>query len=250
MLAFVLLLAGCAQPTASTCTGTEMRLRASGYLSVATDYSYPPFAFRSNEGDLVGFDVDLLKAVAKEMKLEATFLNRGVGALVPGALAHRHDLAASGLRDSEKLHEQACVSSGYLDADLGILVGSPPPAEVSGASDLDGLKVGVLDGGRAEGWANENLDESTIAYLPTTDDLLEAVKQKQLDAIVDALPIVRFAAKESPVFETAGRIETGEEFVFATAPDQAALIERVNDALAKLRRDGTRRKLERKWFGG
>ena len=227
-----------------------MRLRQAGTLTVATDYSYPPFAFRSTERDLVGFDVDVVKAIADEMKLKVSFVNRGVGALVPGALAQRHDLAVSGLRETEELLQEACVSAPYLDADLGILVGSPETTKVAGASDLDGLKVGVLDGGRAEEWADDNLDGSTIAYLPTTDDLLEAVKQKQLDAAVADLPIVRFAAKQSPLFATAGRIETEEHFVLVAAPDNGPLIERVNDALGKLTRNGTKRKLERKWFGG
>ena len=55
-----------------------MRLVQSGRMTVATDYSYPPFAFRAPDGDLVGFDVDIAKAVADEMKLEATFVNRNL----------------------------------------------------------------------------------------------------------------------------------------------------------------------------
>ncbi len=227
-----------------------MRLRQPRTLTFATDFAFPPFALRSKKGDLVGFDVDVAKAAAKQMRLKVLFVNRGVGSLVPGALAHRHDLAGSGLRATPRLREEACVSAPYLDANLAVLVGSPAPPGIADASDLGDKRVGVLDGSRAADWAKENLSGSTVVPMPTTDDLLAAIRGRQVDAAVDELAIARFAAKQSRAFAVASRITTDEDFVFVTSPDNGELVRRVNAALARLERTGTLTKIQRKWFGG
>lgn len=226
-----------------------MRLAAPGTLTVAADYSYPPFAFRGPDGGLTGFEVELVEAVAKEMKVEARFVNRGAGALMTGLLAHRHDLAASGLRATPTLREEGCVSAPYLGADLGILVPKANPHTVEAATDLAGLTVAVLDGSEAERWALGRLDRSTIASLPATDDLLTALQQERADALVADLPFARFTQERSPAFTLAGRIDTTDGYVFVASKDNGPLIAQVDEAVSKLKGSGVFRKLERRWFG-
>lgn len=239
----------CTPEARSTCTGTDVRLVSAGRLTVAADYSYPPFAFRGRDGDLVGFEVELVKLIAKEMKLEASFVNRGASALVTGVLAHSHDVSASGLRATDGLREQTCLSSSYLDADLGVLVAKTKREDIGGADDLGGRTVAVLDGSAAEDWGLENLDRSTLASLPTTDDLLTALRQDRADAVVADLPFARFSQMQSRDFTVAARLDTGEEYVFAAAPDNAPLVRGIDDAIARLQANGRLGKVRTKWFG-
>ena len=235
-------------PTA-TCTGDKVATVGPGRVLVAIDLGYPPFAFADTDGTPQGFEIDLVTAVAKRLRLSVTLANRGSGALISGVIAHRHDLAVAGLRDTSTLRGEACVSSSYLSADLGILVPHPDPHDIKGVSDLDGRRVGVLRGGRGESWAKEHLRASTVAVLPATDDLLEALRQEQLDAIVDELPVVRFAAHRNDRFAVGADIKTGGGYVMAGAPNNAALIAKVDEALAKLKSNGTLTRLQYKWFG-
>ena len=226
-----------------------MRLLTGGKLTVAADYSFPPFAFRGGDGDLEGFDVDVIEAIGRELDLEVDFVNRGTGALVAGALAHRHDLAASAIRADDSLRDETCMSIPYLDADLGVLIRAADRDAIGGVPDLGGKTVAVLDGGRAARWVDEVLDDSTVASVPTADDAIAAVRSGQANAAVDELAMVRFAVKSTPDLALATRIRTGESFVFVGAPDNAGLMAKVNSALQKLRRNGTLRKLQQKWFG-
>lgn len=227
-----------------------MHLAENGHLTVGADLTYPPFGFHPPGKVPVGLEIDLVRALAHDLKLELVVANRGTGALITGAIAHRHDLAASGLRDSDDLRSVACVSAPYMTADLAILTANPDPHKVRGPKDLDDRLVGVLENSRAERWAKETLDGSTLASLPATDDLLEALRQRKVDAVVDELAIARFAAKESSEFSVAANIETGESYVLATAKDNGGLIAKVNAALARFKARGGLTKLEKKWFGG
>lgn len=246
----VVIASSCRTPAEATCKGTELRLAAPGKLTVAADYSYPPFAFRGTDGDLAGYEVELVEAVAKSMKLEATFVNRGAGSLVPGLLAHRHDLAASGLRAGADIEAQTCVSEPYLDADLGVLVPKANPQQIDAVDDLEGMTVAVLDGSQAERWTLERLGRTTVASLPATDDLLTALRQDRADAVVADLPFARFTQKNSTDFAVVAVANTEEGYAFLAAPDNAPLMRGINDALGRLRTNGTLRKLEKKWFGG
>jgi ABC-type amino acid transport substrate-binding protein len=245
-----LLLAGACSPKAEAiCSGDDVRLTTTGKLTVAADYSYPPFAFRDPDNNLVGFDVDVAKAVAKDMKLEPAFVNRGTGALVTGLIAHRHDLAASGLRLSETLEDEACPSAPYLDASFGVLVWETNPFEIDAVKDLDGRTVAVLDGSDAEDWAIAHLKSSTLASLPATDDLLTSLQQGRADAVVADLPFVRFSARQSPAFAFVANISTDQSYVLVGAEDNGPLVLGVNHSLERLRKNGTLERLETKWFG-
>ena len=234
----------------STCGGTQVRLATSGKLTVAADYSYPPFAFRSPRNDLVGFEVELARHIAKQMRLEPFFVNRGSGALVTGLLSHRHDLALSGLRPTKTLQEETCVSMPFLEADLGVLIPSTAVESVDAVRDLKGKTVAVLDGSEAERYALDELDGSTIASLSTIDDLLTSVQQGKADAAVADLPFVRFSAQQSKAFAVAATIGTGDGYVAIGGKDNGPLMQGVNDAIERLVKAGTIMKLKQKFFGG
>lgn len=249
LIAFCLLIPGCAEISVPSCSGTSPRLASEGALTVAADYSYPPFAFRDEDGDLSGFEVELMQLVAHEMELEVRFVNRGAGSLVTGLLANRHDVAASGLHATSDLEAQTCVTAPYMAADLGVLVRAPDEGAYGMVRDLRSRTVAVLGGSEAERWALANLGRSTVASLPTTDDLLTALQQEQADAVVADLPFVRFTSARSNELALALRIETGFAFVIATAKDNGPLADRLNGALDEVKGSRAFRELERRWFG-
>jgi ABC-type amino acid transport substrate-binding protein len=250
VVALGLVAPACARGSGPTnCTGAEAQLRSPGMLTVASDLTYPPFAYDRPDKIPAGFEADLVRALAKDLKLDVLIVNRATSAVVPGLLAHRHDIAAAGLHDTEELRGLACLSSPYLDADLGVLVPSPDPHAVSEAGDLDGRPVGVLDGSNSERWAREHLLESKVVAFPADADLLAALEDRRVDGVIEELPAARYATTQSRRVAVAAVIETDEQYVLAAAPDNGALIARLDRALAKLETSGRLAKLKTKWFG-
>ncbi len=245
-----LLLSACRQQqSADTCKSTDVELLDNGTLSVGMDFSYAPFAFEDDEGNQDGLEIDLLEAIAKEAGLELSFRKRTSAALIPELLTRRFDLAASGLRDTKDLRAETCVSQPYMGADLALLAPSPDPHSIGDVDDLDGRKVGVVEGGRAADWAREHLTRSHIETLGAPDDLLTAVRERRVDAVIDDEALGRFVqirAKDLVVVDT---IATGDSHVLAAHPDNGALIEVVDSALRKMKRDGRLSRLLRQWVG-
>ena len=237
------------EPEFTGCTGSDFETVDAGNLTLSADFSYPPFAYENDDGRFTGFDIELARIIAKEMELELIFANRGAGGLIPGLLAHRQDVAASALRDSPELRDQVCVSTSYLAADLGLLVPRPDPHGIGGTNDLVGRAIAVITGSRAERWANENLTETQIRSVPAVEDLRDAVHSRSVDAALDDIAVMKYAAKQSREFAVASTVKTNEQYVMATSPDKGGLMGRVNAILAELETNGTLGKLRRDWFG-
>ena len=235
-------------PAGTNCTGTSPILRQKGTLTVAADLTYPPFAYDRQREIPAGFEADLVRALGAELKMDVLIVNRGTSALVPGLLGHRHDLAAAGLVDTDGLREETCTSAAYLEADLGVLVPAGA-SEVSEAGDLDGHPVAVLDGSRAERWAREHLPSSDIRTMAADADLIEVLEDRLVDGAIEELAVARYAVTQTKGLKVAASISTGRGYVFAAAPDNGALIDRVNRALARLESSGRLAKMKVKWFG-
>jgi ABC-type amino acid transport substrate-binding protein len=240
----------CRGPQAATCSGSEVQLVTGQTLTVGADLAYPPFGFEDPKThEPTGFELDLVRAVAKELGLKVSLVNRTSSALLPGLLAHRHDVTASGLIDTAELRDEVCVSAPYLDADFG-LARRAQDESISGTGDLDARVVGVVRGGRAHAWAKEHLGRTTrVSQFETSDDLLVAVRESRVDAVIDDLPVLRFGLRDATDASVVDVISTRQHYVLGAHPSNGALIGRIDKAIEKLEINGTLDELRKRWFG-
>lgn len=241
----------CEPPAAATCTGQTVRLINDDILTFGTDFAYPPFAFDDPEtGEPAGFEVDLAQALADQLGVKLLLVNRTSAALIPGVLAHRHDVAASAQLDTPELRDELCVSVPYLHADLGILARSGDVPSVAGAGDLDGRVIGATKGTRGERWARERAGEGLrLRRFETTDDAIVALAESEIDGVVDDLPVLAYTDLRVRGLVVVDEMATGDEYVLALAPDNRGLTDAVNDAIRRLRSNGKLDTLRARWFG-
>ena len=253
MLASVLLFGtvACESQTTPTCTGQTVRLINEDVLTFGTDFAYPPFAFDDpKSGEPTGFEIDLANALADQLGVKVLLVNRTSAALIPGVLAHRHDVAASAQIDTPELHRELCVSTPYLEADLGMLGRPGEPPSVDGVDDLDGRVIGVTKGTRGERWVVDRADEGVqVRRFETTDDAVLALAARQIDGIVDDLPVLAYNDSRSNDAVVVAEISTGDRYVLALAPDNRGLTDAINDALRRLRSNGKLETIRARWFG-
>ncbi|MGH2758242.1 MAG: ABC transporter substrate-binding protein [Actinomycetota bacterium] len=243
--------AACTPMDEPTCRGQAVRLIRPDVLTVGTDFAFPPFAFDHPEtGEPAGFDVELADAIADQLGLKVLLVNRTSGALIPGLLAERHDLAASALIDRPRLRSEVCLSEPYLPAHLGLLTKAVDQPPVADSGDLAGRAIGVVRGSRGEAWLRQHLEAGTrIVRLEASDDLAPAVREGAIDAAIDDLPAVEHAVAGVNDLAVTDTIETPDRYVLAAAPNNHGLITLVNEALEKLKANGKLRALQRRWFG-
>ena len=251
LAAVVLSHVACSTEQPPTCTGQTVKLVNEDVLTFGTDFAYPPFAFdHPDTGKPSGFEVELAGAIARQLGLRILLVNRNAAALIPGLLANRHDLAGSALVDGPRLRSEVCVTRPYLDANLALMARAGDPPSVAGTGDLEGRAIGVVRGGRSEAWARRSLPPTArVVRVEAPEDLVAALRSKQVDGVIDDEPLLRYQQVRADDVTVVATIETDQHYVLAAGPDNRGLVDAVNEALRRLRADGTLAALRGRWFG-
>jgi ABC-type amino acid transport substrate-binding protein len=222
--------------------------RARGTLRVAIDLGFYPFTWTEG-GRAAGYDVDLARAVAGKLGLEAEFVPTGLDAVYDDLAARRADMAASALPYAPEQGWRASFSSFYFNA--GQVLVAPVASPIAGPAELAGRTLAVPLGSDADTEARRMLAagvQFTLrAEYDTPAEALDAVRAGAADAaIVDnAAALIGMRRPGLRIVEPA---LTLEPYVLVFAPESYELRERVNRALEELRREGFFDELGRRWF--
>lgn len=239
-----------------TAADGDLGLVKEGTLTVAVSPDFPPF--ENLDGDeYVGFDIDLMKAVAEQMGLEVEFKNLQFDAIVPAiAAGGQADVGCSGITiDDERLEQTAFSTSYYIDDQC--VVAMTNNADVTAdtyedALNQDGVVIAVQSGTTGETYAQENFPAAKVVPYGNATDCFAAM-QAGTDGTVAV--VTNLAVGEKMVAEAytdaqiVGKSATGEEYGVSVSYDNPALLEAVNEALATLEEDGTIEELTTTWMG-
>jgi polar amino acid transport system substrate-binding protein len=242
-------LAACATDTEKTATDSGVEVIEGGKLTVCTHLPYEPFQYNKG-GETVGFDVDLMDLVAKDLDLEQTIVNTPFETIETGqAMATgKCDIAAAGMTITEERDQVIDFSDPYFEATQALLV--KKGAGYDSLEALDGKTLGVQVGTTGEEYANENVPEGVeIKVFEDLALLLEAVKSGTIDAAINDNTVLVDYSEQNPDTEMTTEFETGEQYGFGVAEgENAELIDAVNKAFQEAHDDGTYDKLFEKYF--
>ena len=244
-----LAMAGCATDTETTTTASGVDVIKKDTLTVCTHLPYEPFQYNEG-GEVVGFDVDLMDLVAKELDLKQEIVNTPFETIETGqAMATgKCDIAAAGMTITEERDKVIDFSDPYFDATQALL--TKKGSGYDSMEALDGKTLGVQVGTTGEQYANDNATEGV--ELKVFEDLallLEAVKSGSIDAAINDNTVLVDYAEKNPDTEMTAEFDTGEQYGFGVAEGKnAELIDAVNETFAKAHEDGTYDKLFEQYF--
>lgn len=225
-------------------------------LTAVVPGTAPGFApFEMNRGgELVGFDIDLLSAVAEEGGIELVEWNTfEFASLIPALQDNRIDVIAAGMTITEDRQQQVDFSDPYYNSNQSVLVQSGGEFQPESLSDLEGRAVGAQTGTTGERVVNNQLiDQGIISegQYEAFDNYVFAVEDLErglIDAIVIDEPVAQTFVANRDV-EIAFVYETGEQFGFAVRQDDDELRAALNDGLAAVEESGQLEELTTKWF--
>jgi polar amino acid transport system substrate-binding protein len=251
-----LVLAACGgeeeQPTTSSeAPAEDVGLVNEGQLTTCTHLPYKPFQFEQ-EGKIVGFDVDLVDLVAKELGVRQEIVDTPFEGIQSGEdlNARKCDIAAAAMTITDERAEKIAFSEPYFDANQALLV--KKDSGIKTLDDLKGKTLGVQSGTTGKMYAEKNAEPKGVKLKDYEDLALElsSVKSGQVDAGINDIPVLLDYAKDNPELEVTEQFETGEQYGFGmkkgTSDKLAAVVNRV---LSEARQDGTYDRLYEKWFG-
>ncbi len=236
-----------AQPEA-----TEPTYIKEGTLTVLSSPDYPPFENLEN-GEIVGYEVDLFQAIANEMGLNLEIVPLQFDGIIPAIQAGgQGDVGVSGFSvDPERAQQIDFTESFYIDDQAVAVMNDSPITEENAAEELNqaGVIIAVQSGTTGEAYVQENFPNATVQPYGNGTDCFAAMQSGQANAVCTNLAVVkRMLADAYPDAHMVLQIATGEEYAAVVSKDNPALKEQLDAAIKKLDEDGTIAQLQDKWF--
>ncbi|WP_278562385.1 ABC transporter substrate-binding protein [Collinsella tanakaei] len=221
-----------------------MQLVTDGTLTIGTSAEYEPFEYME-DGEYKGFDLELAQAIADDLGLELKIENVDFDTIVPGvASGTKYDMGIAAITATPEREKEVGFTDSYYMDDQAIVT-MADNTEITGdnyadALNAEGMKIAVQSGSTAEAFAKENFPNAELVPFKNATDCFAAVQSSQANALVTnrsvAAQLVATSFSNEQVIK---QISTGEEYAIAVNKDNTALLDALNDSIAKLTEDGT-----------
>lgn len=220
-----------------------------GTVTIGTNAEYPPFEYVDEAGEITGFDIDLMNAIAAEAGFEFEFVNTRWDGIFVALASGEFDAVISAATITAERAETVDFSDPYFNAGQMITVRADE-TEIMTDADLAGKKVGVQLGTTGDIWLTEEtgaevvrFDENTLAF--------QAVANGDVDAAVADGPTAIDIVKANPEMElkVLDGVYTDEEYGIAVNKDKQDLLAAINEGLAAVKASGEYDEIYEKYFG-
>jgi polar amino acid transport system substrate-binding protein len=236
--------------TRSTAIKVPSTIAASSLL-IGSDAAYPPLEFmayvmttdtdgkdaKPKATELVGFEVDLYKAVAKKLGLTPTYVKVSWSDFASSLAEGKVDVVASGMITGLKVVANLGASDTYLSADLAIC--TKVGEQLADATALNGKIVGVQSGSTGESAVGAVAGVKEARAYPRILGAFADLMAGKVDAVVVEQPVAEWILANHADYTTAlkisGTIESGEGYAFWCTKDNQELLAAINAALQELR---------------
>lgn len=252
LLMMVLLVAGCGNKDKSSSTSSSSKPLAGKTYTVAINATFPPFEstkINKNNGktEYVGFDMDLLKQMSKDLGFKYKIKNMEFKGLVGALKSKRADFVISGISPTAERKKSVDFSKTYFQAKTAALYKKSSPYKTN--ASLKNVKVSAVFGTEYDDLANAvsgkvtSLDSSPAAIQELTNGNVKAVI---LDASQAAVKDKENHKLSYSILDTEDKVSS--DFAIAL-PKDSKLTKSLNKEITKLQKDGTIKKLTVKWMG-
>ena len=236
----------CAFAAPALAQSALQRVRSSGQLRIGIDATYPPFGIAEG-GEFSGFDVDIGRAIARELGVRPELVNASFDGVFPALQNGGFDVVISAVTITPERSATLLFSDPYINAGQQVVVRDDSP--IANLDGLAGRTVGVQINTTAQ-YAMEKRAGVTLAKYNTIDLALLDLQNGRIDAVASDGPVLRYMIRMSfPGLKTVGSEYTDEQFGVVLARGSDDLRRAVNAALWRIQDSGEYAKLHTKWFG-
>ena len=208
---------------------------------VGTEAQFPPFEIVDSRGNVIGFDVDLMNAIAEDQGFKVKYLDQDFAGLIPALQTGNVDIIASGMTITDEREEQVDFSEPYINAGLAlaVLTGNE---DIKSVDDLKGKTVAVQTGSTGFMKAEELQKAGIIAEIkdfPHVNEAIEELKIGGADAMINDLPVTEaFIAAQPDVIKIVGEPLNSEAYGFAVRTGNTELLTKINAGLENVKASG------------
>ncbi|SLN39409.1 ABC transporter substrate-binding protein [Oceanibacterium hippocampi] len=230
-------------------------------VRIGTEGAYPPFNYIDSDGKLVGFDIDIAKALCVAAKFDCEFVVQDWDGIIPGLIAKKYDAIIASMSITEERKEKVDFTGKYYSTPAKFVGAKSMKVDIPEGTDagnkaLAGKAIGVQRATIHENFLRDNFPDADIKVYATQDEANLDLANGRLDLVMaDSM-----ALKEGLL-----NTEDGKDFEFkgpdynepkwhglgagiAIRKGEDALRESLDKAIATIRADGTYQKINDKYF--
>ncbi len=240
-LAIVLVLCTVLGPAAAHAQGRT--------LVVGSSATYPPFAYETPAKQIVGFDVDIIKAVAQKAGLTVRLVNTPFTGVFASLNNGDIDLIISGVTINDRRKQSYDFTAPYFEARQ--LIAVPAASTVTKLQDLAGKKIAVVTGSTGDDVASRAFGKTSpnIRRFDTTPLIIAELVAYGVDAAIGDNGVIAYRVQEQKALKTVNDPSFPKEyFGIVVKQGNTALKDKLNAGLAGIIGDGTYARIYRQWF--
>ena len=242
-----------ATSTAETSGENELdKVKAAGKLVIGVEGTYPPFTYHDDNGELTGLDIELGKAVAEKLGVEAEFQEAAWDSLLIGIDTERFDTVINSVSITDERAEKYDFSDPYYYEARRVVVRADDDS-IQSEEDLNGKKIATNTTNAFIPWYEDKGAE--VVGIDTSGEAIDLLLSGRVDFVGTSVPVLNSYLEEHPDAENQVKVA----FVIPNSEDVIAIpvrkgepefLDAINTALAELREDGTLKEISEKYLGG
>ena len=225
-------------------------------VRIGVEGAYPPFSSVTTSGQLVGFDIDITKALCKEMQVKCSMVQQDWDGIIPALLARKYDAIVASMSITEERKKKVAFSDKYYNTPAKFARKKGSGIEIS-KEGLMGKTVGVQRATTHDNFISAEFGDSvTIKRYATQDEAyLDAVAGRLDLLLADSVAMADgfLGTDKGMEWELAGPGYTDPKYFgvgvgIAIRKQDTDLVKMFNKAIAGIRADGTYKKINAKYF--
>ncbi len=214
-------------------------------LTMATNAYFPPYEYYDGD-DIVGIDVEIAQAIADKLDMKLKVEDMEFDSIITAVTAGKADIGLAGMTVTEDRLKSINFSDSYAKGVQVVIV--KEGSDIQSIDDLAGKKIGVQLATTGDIYATDDFGSECVEQYNKGNDAVMALVSGKVDAvIIDNEPAKSFVAANSGLVILETEYVT-EDYAACIAKDNTELLEKVNDALAELKADGTLQKIIDKYI--
>ncbi len=218
-----------------------------GKIIVGTEATYPPMEYIDQNGNFVGVDIDIAKEVASDLGVNVEFKNIVWDKIFNSLLQKKTDILISSITILPSRAKIMAFSNPYFNAGQVIVIRKNEANLIKGTADLAGKRLGVQKDTTSD-TAAQKYTNKVVRY-GTYDVAEKDLLVGKLDAIIiDYTAGVGLLRKDENL-EIVGEPFTEEFYGIAVRKEDKSLLSKINQTIARLKREGKLKAIEKKWLG-
>ncbi len=219
-------------------------------LKVGTEPTFAPFEFqKEGSKEFDGFDMDLIRAIGKQLNMKVEILNMGFDALIPAINAGNIDVAIAGMSITPDRQKAVDMSDPYYVSGLVVVVGKDNAA-VKSVNDLNNKGIAVQIGTTGAERAAK-VPGAKVKNFNTNAEVFLELKNKGVEAVIIDKPVAEYflaTGGGKDYAKIVGDTMEAESYGISLKKN-SPLTKEINKALLDLKKNGEYDKLYAKWFG-